>query len=155
MQNKKICKHSARWGIVFLKFWIFEYKPSPWGEGAECNEADEVFCMSICLNRRYCITAPHPSTSLPPSPEGEGFLSENYLRFGAFDFGKLPHYFTQKRRLCTSLLYLCGYFILWRMLRMLCMRNKHQSCWQFRTERASTKRERRHQLCQHPYLRYT
>ena len=32
--------------------------------------------MHICLNWRYRIPAPHPSTSLPPSPEGEGFVDD-------------------------------------------------------------------------------
>ena len=43
-------------------------------KGAECNEADEVSVLRFCLNWRYCNSAPHPSTSLPPSPEGEGFV---------------------------------------------------------------------------------
>ena len=43
-------------------------------KGAECNEADEVSVLRSCLNWRYCNSAPHPSTSLPPSPEGEGFV---------------------------------------------------------------------------------
>ena len=42
-------------------------------KGAECNEADEVSVLRSRLNWRYCNSAPHPSTSLPPSPEGEGF----------------------------------------------------------------------------------
>ncbi len=42
------------------------------------NEMRRMRCLILhpCLIWHYCILAPHPSTALTPSPEGEGFLSK-------------------------------------------------------------------------------
>ena len=57
-------------------------------KGAERSEADEVFGMRSYLIVHYCILTPHPSTALPPSPEGEGFLSK-------FQHTRLSHIYCQ------------------------------------------------------------
>ena len=70
---------------------------------------DEVSVLRDCLNWRYCNSAPHPPHFIRHLLPREKALFKKFnallrrgehsspLRFGAFDFGKLPCYFTQKK----------------------------------------------------------